>query len=73
MRLIAVIAMAAGAALVFSGSSSGDDPRPIVDPSLENADGYELIVEYSERASLPDDWRDFLLAKPAVMRDPCHA
>ena len=63
MRLIAVIAMEAGAALVFAGSSSGDDPRPIVDPSLENADGYELIVEYSERASLPDDWRDFLLAK----------
>jgi hypothetical protein len=63
VRLIAVIAAAAGVALLVASPSSGDSPRPIVDPSLENADGYELIVEYAEQAGIPDDWRDFLLAK----------
>ncbi len=63
MRLIAVIAAAAGVALLVASPSSGDSPRPIVDPSLENADGYELIVEYAEQAGIPADWRDFLLAK----------
>jgi hypothetical protein len=65
VRLIAVIAAAAGAALVFAsgGRTNGNAPRPIVDPSLEGADGYELIVELSARGGLPSDWRDFLLAK----------
>ena len=63
MRLIAVIAAAAGVALLVASPSSGDSPRPIVDPSLENADGYELIVEYAAQAGIPDDLRDFLLAK----------
>jgi len=63
VRIVITIALAAGAALLLASPAGGDDPRPIVDPSLEGADGYELIVEYAERGSLPDDWRDFFLAK----------
>jgi len=63
VRMLAIIAIGAGVALLLAPKAGGDSPTPIVDPSLETADGFELIVEYSDRAGIPDDWRDFLLAK----------
>ncbi len=66
MRIVGLLALAAGAVVLFARQGSADAVAPIVDPSLDNADGYELIVEYASQADLPADWRDFLLAKAYI-------